>query len=48
MRKGDDNLKRSLDKVVVPVYCQTFVDAQQDKEEEQTQQGKLKQVREKS
>lgn len=34
MRKGDDNLKHSLDKFIVPIFCSTFAEAQ-DEEQQQ-------------
>ncbi len=36
MRKGDDNLKRSLDKVIVPIFCCTFNEADDEKQQKLT------------
>ena len=36
MRKGDDSLKRSLEKVIVPIFCHTFAEADEQKQQKLT------------
>ncbi|CAG2169185.1 unnamed protein product, partial [Oppiella nova] len=33
-RKGDESLKRSLEKVIVPIFCHTFTDADDDEKQQ--------------
>lgn len=41
MRKGDDSLKRSLEKVIVPIFCCTYNEDDEDKQQKLTKLLKL-------
>ncbi|XP_054161602.1 calcium homeostasis endoplasmic reticulum protein-like [Oppia nitens] len=43
-RKGDDSLKRCLEKVIVPIFCQTFSDADEEKHQKLNKLLKLWQM----
>lgn len=41
MRKGDDSLRRSLEKVIVPVFGHTFADTDDEKQQKLTKVSTL-------
>ena len=44
MRKGDDSLRRSLEKVIVPIFGHTFADADDDRQQKLTKVCTLSEV----